>query len=61
MCLQIIFNIDMYREGLTLNNLQRLICHKSKANQIKPNMYNQSETGWNSHEGVTVLSKAAKL
>ena len=27
----------MYKEDLALNNLQWLICHKTKPNQIKPN------------------------
>ena len=27
----------MYKEGLALNNLQWLICHKTKLNQTKPN------------------------
>ena len=29
-----IYSIYMYKVGLTLNNLQRLICHKMKPNQI---------------------------
>ena len=29
-----IFNIYMYKEDLALNNLQWLICHKTKPNQI---------------------------
>ena len=29
-----IFNIYMYKEDLALNNLQKLICHKTKPNQI---------------------------
>ena len=28
--------IYMYKQDLTLNNLQGLICHKTKTNQIKP-------------------------
>ena len=31
-----IFNIYMYKEDLALNNLQWLICHKTKSNQTKP-------------------------
>ncbi len=27
----------MFKEDLTLNNLQCLICHKTKPNQTKPN------------------------
>ena len=30
-----IYLIDMYKEDLTLNNLQWLICHKTQRNQIK--------------------------
>ena len=30
-----IFNIDMYKQGLALNNLQWLIGHKTKPNQQK--------------------------
>ena len=38
MCLQILIDIiNMYKEGLALNNLQWLICHKTKPNQTKPN------------------------
>ena len=29
--------INMYKENLALNNLQWLICHKTKPNQTKPN------------------------
>ena len=32
---QIIYFIYMYKEDLALNNLQRLICHKTKPNQTK--------------------------
>ena len=28
----------MYKEGLALNNLQWLICHKTKPNQTIPNL-----------------------
>ena len=31
MCLEIIYLICMYKKDLTLNNLQRLICYKTKA------------------------------
>ena len=30
MCLQIIYLIYMYKEDLSLNNLQGLICHKTQ-------------------------------
>ena len=33
-----IFMIYMYKEDLALNNLQCLICHKTKPNQTKPNI-----------------------
>ena len=33
MCLQIIYLIYMYKECLLLNNLQWLICHKTKPTQ----------------------------
>ena len=32
-----IYLIYMYKEDLALNNLQWLICHKTKPNQTKPN------------------------
>ena len=34
MYLEIIYLIYMYKEDLTLNNLQWLICHKTQLNQI---------------------------
>ena len=34
MCLQIIYSIYMYKEGLALNNLQWLICYETQPNQI---------------------------
>ena len=34
MCLQILCLIYMYEEDLALNNLQWLICHKTKPNHI---------------------------
>ena len=34
MCLEIMYIIYMYKEDLALNNLQWLICHKAKPNQI---------------------------
>ena len=34
MNLQIIYIIYMYKEDLSLNNLQRLTCHKTKLSQI---------------------------
>ena len=34
MCLEIIYLIHMYEEDLVLNNLQLLICHKIKPNQV---------------------------
>ena len=37
-CLEIIYLIDMYKKNLALNNLQWLICHKTKPNQ--PNFLN---------------------
>ncbi len=30
----------MYKEDLALNNLQRLICHKTKPNQTKSYIFN---------------------
>ena len=33
MCLQIIYDIYMYKQDLASNNLQWLICHKTKPNQ----------------------------
>ena len=33
-CLEIIYLIYMYKKDLALNNLQRLICHKTKPNKI---------------------------
>ena len=33
MCLEIIYLIYMYNPDLALNNLQGLICHKTKPNQ----------------------------
>ena len=35
-CLEIIYLIYMYKRGLVSNNLQWLICHKTKPNQTKP-------------------------
>ena len=35
MCLEIIYLIYMYEEDLALSNLEWLICHKTKTNQIK--------------------------
>ena len=37
MCLQIIFNIYIYKQDLALNNLQWLICHKNQTSY--PNLY----------------------
>ena len=37
MSLEIIYLIYMYKKDLVLNNLQWLICHKTKPNQTKPN------------------------
>ena len=34
MCLKIIYLIYMYKEDLVLNNLQCLICHKTKPNNV---------------------------
>ena len=34
MCLQIIYLIFVYKEDVSLNNLQWLICHKTQPNQI---------------------------
>ena len=34
MCLEIIYLTYMYKDDLALNNLQWLICHKTKPNQI---------------------------
>ena len=33
MRLEIVYSIDMYKKDLALNNLQWLICHKTKPNQ----------------------------
>ena len=33
----LIYLIYMYKEYLAVNNLQWLICHKTKPNQTKPN------------------------
>ena len=33
MCLEIIYLIYMYKKDLALNDLQWLICHKTKPNQ----------------------------
>ena len=33
-CLEIIYFIYVYKKDLALNNLQWLICHKTKPNQI---------------------------
>ena len=33
MCLEIIYLIHMYKKNLGLNNLQWLMCHKTKPNQ----------------------------
>ena len=37
MYLQIKYLICMYKEDLALNNLQRLICHKTKLNHLFDN------------------------
>ena len=34
-CLEIIYLIYMYKKDLALNNLQWVICHKTKQNQSK--------------------------
>ena len=34
MCLEILYLMYMYKKDLVLNNLQWLICHKNKLNQI---------------------------
>ena len=39
MCKQIKYLIYMYKEDLVLDNQQWLICHKTKPNQTKPNLY----------------------
>ena len=31
----------MYKEDLALNNLQRLVCHKTQPNQIRSYMYKE--------------------
>ena len=36
MCLQIMYLIYTYKEDLALNNLQWLMCHKTKSNQTQP-------------------------
>ena len=36
MCLEIIYLIYTYKKDLALNNLQWLICHKTKPNQTRP-------------------------
>ena len=38
MCLQAIYLIYMYKQDFALNNLQQLICHKTKPNQTKSNI-----------------------
>ena len=43
MCLEIIYLIYMYEKDLALNNLQWLICHKTKPNQTKPLFYIEYE------------------
>ena len=35
MCLEIIYSIYMYEKDLALNNLQWLICHKTKEKKKK--------------------------
>ena len=35
MCLEIMYLIYMYKNDLVLNNLQWLICHKTKQNPLK--------------------------
>ena len=40
MCLEIIYLIYMSKEDLLLNNLQWLICHKTKPKQTKSYMFN---------------------
>ena len=37
MCLEIKYQIHMYKKDLALNYLQGLICHKTQLNQAKPN------------------------
>ena len=39
MCLEIIYLIFMYKKDLALNNLQWLICHKIKANQMSQGIF----------------------
>ena len=34
MCLELIYLIYMYEKDLALNNLQNLICHKTKPNHL---------------------------
>ena len=34
MCLEIIYSMYMYKKDLVLNNLQWLICHKTKPNRV---------------------------
>ena len=41
----------MYKEDLTLNNLQWLICHKTQPNQTKP--------GSNGNEGVVHIRQSS--
>ena len=41
MCLEIIYSIYMYEEDLALNNLQWLICYKTKRNETKRNQKKQ--------------------
>ena len=60
MCLQIINLIYMYRQYSALNNLQWLICHKTKPNRnpkahskIKPNL-NISGISWPSEVDITL-------
>ena len=35
-CLEIMYSIYIYKKDLALDNLQWLICHKTKPNQTKP-------------------------
>ena len=41
MCWQIIYLMQMYKQGLALNNQQWFICHKTKPNQTNSSISSQ--------------------
>ena len=56
-----IFNIYIYEEDLALNNLQWLVCHKTKPNQLSKEQKLQKELKRNQNEYYTKMQETFKI